>query len=357
MAGETQNISELADKVSKGIFKWLKWEQVGTTNENFTCLKQQEHSATSGTHPNDVVFKYKDPYLNRNIFLNIDLKSYTKGSITATLMRGALVSLANTIDCAYGSKEWKDRYSFIPGISEIRGMLFVYNHDGNFDQNFYDVFNKNYNPNYNPNIESKKKTVNLDNIPLKQGQKIHIIEPRVINYLQSIITDLALLSSDGKFPLNNKFQFFYPDLCLHKASGSPSDHPATVELITGPFLILKHNDVYQYDEDIIEKTKTYNHGYVIYYNGEGSNEYEFVYIFDTLSKYQLLDGNEKIRIRIVNPNIYKDVRAIFTKAKNTYCEEWGFDSHKMEIINQIEFNQVEFTKPNFSSIEIGWERK
>ncbi len=231
-------------------------------------------------------------------------------------------------------------------------MLFVYNHDGEFDRSFYDVFYQSY----NSETDKTKRGINLDNIPLKQGQKIHVIEPRTINYLQSIITDLSQLSHNREFPLGKNYQFFYPDLSLHKVSGSPEEHPATVELLTGPFLIIKHNDVKHCDEETLEWKTTYKHGYVIYYNGEGSNELEFVYILDTLSKYQLLDGNEKIRIRIVHPSIYKDVRSIFMRAKETYCREWGFDEHKKTIIDAIDFHQVEFTKPHFSSVEIGWER-
>lgn len=352
MAGETQNISEMAELLSERLFKWFKWDIVGATNENFQCVKQEQHNSKTGKHPVDVVFSYQDPYLNRTIYLNTDLKSYVKGSITAHSMRKALVSLAHTIDCAEGSKEWKERYLYKSGSSEVRGMLFVYNHDGDFDQSFYDIFNQS---NKSDN-DKKTRGINLDSIPLKQGQKIHIIEPRTINYLQSIITDLTTLSHDFKFPQGNDYQFFYPDQSLHKVNGTPKDHPATIELLTGPFLIIKHNDVFSYDFIADKKEKKYDHGYIIYYNGEGCNEFEFIYILDTLSKYQLLDGNEKIRIRIVNPNIYKDVRSIFMKAKDTYSREWGFDEHRKDIINSIEFNQVEFTKPMFSSIEIGWER-
>ncbi|EJO2872340.1 hypothetical protein QIG09_17285 [Klebsiella pneumoniae] len=352
MAGETQNISLMADKISSELFKWFKWEQVGTSNENFKCLKTDEHSTKSDTHPNDVVYKYHDPYLNRTVFFNTDLKSYAKGSITATSMRNALTSLANAIDCAEGSKEWKDRYSYITGSSEVRGLLFAYNHDGNFDQSFYDIFHS-----VKDTTEAKgKRGINLDNLPLKQGQKIHIIEPRVINYLQSVITDLTKLSHQGTFPLGTNYQFYYPDLTLHKVSGLPENLPATIESLTGPFFIIKHGDVKRLNEKTEEVEKSYDHGYVIYYNGEGNNEYEFIYIFDTLSKYQLLDGNEKIRIRLIHPNIYKDVRGIYMRAIETYSREWGFDEHKRSIIESIEFELVDFTKPTFSSVEIGWER-
>ncbi|EJS0044198.1 hypothetical protein NZR18_004432, partial [Salmonella enterica] len=346
-------ISAMAEKISSDLFKWFKWELVGPTNENFPCMKKDQHKTLAGTHPTDVVFSYKDPYLNRTIFLNTDLKSYIKGSITATKMRNALVSLANSIDCAQGCKEWKERYSYKSGASEVRGMLFVYNHDGDFDQSFYDVFYQSH----NTETDKKKRGINLDNIPVRAGQKIHIIEPRTINYLQSIICDLSQLSHKREFPLGKKYQFFYPDLSLHKVSGSPEELPATVELLTGPFLIIKHNDVRHCNEETSQWETTFKHGYIIYYNGEGKNELEFIYILDTLSKYQLLDGNENIRIRIVNPNIHKDVRSIFMRAKDSYCQEWGFDEHKKTIIDAIDFQQVEFTKPRFSSVEIGWERQ
>ncbi|MFI3311181.1 hypothetical protein [Ewingella allii] len=352
MAGETHNISLMADKVTAELFKWFKWEQVGSSNENFDCLKKDEHTNKSGTHPNDVVFKYHDPYLNRTVFFNTDLKSYAKTSMTATAMRNALSSLANSIDCAEGSKEWKDRYSYISGSSEVRGLLFAYNHDGNFDQLFYDVFHA-----IKETKDVKgKKGMNLDNLPLKQGQKIHIIEPRTINYLQSVITDLTKLSHLGTFPNGSNYQFYYPDLTLHKVSGIPEELPATIESLTGPFFIIKHNDVKRLNESTGNIEKTYEHGYVIYYNGEGKDQYEFIYIFDTLSKYQLLDGNEKIRIRLIYPNIFKDVRGIYNTAIETYSREWGFDKYKRSIIESIEFDLVDFTKPSFSSVEIGWER-
>ncbi|WP_427193214.1 hypothetical protein [Serratia marcescens] len=352
MAGETQNISVMADKVSSELFRWFKWEQVGTSNENFKCLKNEEHGTKSGTHPNDVVFKYHDPYLNRTVFFNIDLKSYAKGSITATSMRNALSSLAYSIDCAEGSKEWKERYSYITGSSEVRGLLFAYNHDGEFDQLFYDVFRTVK----EAHGVKGKRGINLDNLPLKQGQKIHIIEPRTINYLQSVISDLAKLSHLGEFPQGDNYQFYYPDLSLHKVSGSPENLPATIESLTGPFFIIRHGIVKQYIEKKGSVEETFQQGYIIYYNGEGKDEHEFVYVFDTLSKYQLLDGNEKIRIRLIHPNIFKDVRGIYNRAIETYSREWGFDSHKRSIIEAIDFNVVDFTKPSFSSTEIGWER-
>ncbi len=352
MAGETANISEMAELVSEEIFKWFKWELVGTTNQNFSCIKKEEHKNSTGNHPTDVVFRYFDPYLNRHVYFNTDLKSYASGSITPTSMRNALVSLARSIDCAESSREWQERYCYDSGNYEIRGLLFVYNHDDKFDQHFYDVFfGKKHKKKKNLKEDESERGINIANLPIKKGQKIHIIEPRVINYLKSVITDIKSLCFEKKIPQDN-YHYYYPDLILHKANGNPNDMPATIEALTGPFFIIKHGPVIKQSKNTEETIS--ESGYVIYYNGEGSNELEFIYIFDTLSKLQLLDGKSNIKIRLVNPNRYPEIKSVYEKAKNSYALEWGFDEYKKSIIDCIDFHIIDFYSYKFSSIEIGW---
>ncbi len=349
MSGETANIAMMAEKISEDLFKWFRWERVGTTNQNFPCHKKEIHKTKSESHPCDVVFRYHDPYLNHFVYLNTDLKSYAKGSITATAMRTALVSLAESIDCAEGGPSWQESYEYAHGASEVRGMLFVYNHDGDFDQNFYDVFKT------IPatDVKQGRRGIDIDNIPITRGQKIHIFEPRTINYLQSIISDIHKLSYEKKFPSNNDYHFYYPDLILHKVNGSPETLPATVESLTGPYFIIKHGATYTFSDDGV-KTLTNEEGYIIYYNGEGRKSLEFIYIFDTLSKLQLLNSKSNIRLRLIHPNLNHDVKAIYRKAIETYVMDWGFDDYKKSIITSIKFETIEFIKPKFSQIELGW---
>jgi len=128
--GETAGIAELANKISKELFEWFKWERVPVLDQNFRCVKQEKHAPrkkTDHTHPVDVVFHYVDPYLGRRVLLNTDLKSYAKGSISASAIRSALRSLAQTIDCACVSEEWSGRYDLTNESLDVRGMLFVYN--------------------------------------------------------------------------------------------------------------------------------------------------------------------------------------------------------------------------------------
>lgn len=45
MAGEVANITEVAVKVTKDIFKWFKWDAVPIMDENFDCHKVDKHKA------------------------------------------------------------------------------------------------------------------------------------------------------------------------------------------------------------------------------------------------------------------------------------------------------------------------
>ena len=43
MAGETANVAEVANKVSKEILEWFKWEKIPLMDENFKCHKPEQH--------------------------------------------------------------------------------------------------------------------------------------------------------------------------------------------------------------------------------------------------------------------------------------------------------------------------
>lgn len=351
---ETAEIAEMANKVSEELFEWFKWEKIPVMDQNFDCHKKDKHFSGTDenhlkTHPVDVVFKYRDPYSGVFVYLNTDLKSYKKNSITTTQIRGALRSLACTIDCAAGSPEWKEKYCLDQNPFEVRGMLFVYNHDGEFDKAFYDLFN--------PKSNSKGKLsggIDLSKIPIAKNQKIHIFEPTMINYMQTIISDMNDLHHRGSFPKEDYF-FYYPDQNLHKClGGNEKLNPATVEAITAPFLFVKHDEIDSYNEKTKKVEQTYGRGLVIYFNRNGSNEYEFVYLFDILSKFQLLNKELKIRIRVASQNPDKNIQSKYKKAINIYSRDWNFDDNKKSLLDNIEFKVITRTKSIFSTHELAW---
>lgn len=360
---ETGPIAEIADRVSKELFKWFKWERVPLKDRNFGCLKKQKHAPTKKqehTHPVDIVFTYHDPYLNTTIIFNTDLKSYKKTTITPINIRGALKSLAQTIDCARVSPEWRQRYD-TKGNSEIRGLLFVYNHDAEYDDNFQRFLN--------PSKQNKKdaNSIPVDNpeevrgltaetLPLEANQLIHIIEPKTVSYMATIVADIDRLHASGKFPKLN-YHFFYPDLKLHKTHSDKNFRPATIEMICGPFFVVEHDEVIKYDEIAKASKEVFGPGYIIYYNRPGNSHLEFMYLFDVLSGYQILDGSSILRIRVAHSSPNLDIRSNYRKAIEMYIHDWGFDEYKKSRLEDIELEIIEFQKSSFSRQDIGWEIK
>lgn len=354
--GETGPIAEIANKVAKEVFKWFRWERVPLRDQNFKCLKQKKHAPTKKkehTHPVDVVFKYDDPYLNRVVLFNTDLKSYKKDSITAPNIRPALKSLAQTIDCARVSPEWRDQYDE-SGSGDIRGLLFVYNHDAEYDSNFarYLVPPK---PRDKQASTDNEKSLNVDSLPLEAGQMIHIVEPRTIAYMTTIVADAYRMHAEGTFPAKN-YYFYYPELKLHRTHGHRNRRPATIEMICGPFLIVEHEAVVKHDEETNKTETSFPPGVVIFYNRAGNTHYEFLYLFDLLSSYQMLDGDSVLRIRVLHHAPHPHIRSNFHKAIQDYVHDWGFDDYKKDRLESIDLALVEIQKTSFSQKDIGWDR-
>jgi hypothetical protein len=351
LMAETSNIAQMAEKISDDLFKWFKWDRLIPRDLNFKCHKGEKHASSTRekkTHPVDVLFKYKDPYSGKDVLFNTDLKSFKRGSISAGNIKDALYSLARTIECADGSADWRTKYSMNSANYEIRGLLFVYNHDGLYENSFTELFK--------PTINRTGKLtggIKIGNIPLRPDQQLHIIEPLRIQYMRTIISDMNKLHHEGTFP-ENDYTFYYPDLLQHKLRGDNKKHPATIEVLTGPFVIIKHGDIKKYNESEDQLETRYKEGFVIYYNQKGEEPMEFVYLFDMLSNFQLLRGECNFRIRVACKDPFEDIMSSYYTAIEMYLLSWGNDEFKKKILDGIEFEIIEQTKDVFSTNAIGW---
>lgn len=343
---------DLAKLISNKIFEKFKWRQYGPTDQDFPCEDEANHKPadkkTGHKHPVDVVFQYKDPYLNKTIYLNTDLKSYSKGALNNKMIESGLSSLAKTIYCASLSAKWSERYVTNVGQYEVRGMLFVYNHDNDFEHDFYNFFHPE-----KPKTGNRAAAVDLDKIPLKPNQQIHIIEPKTINYLMSVVSDMNEMIAELKFP-RGSYGFFYPQLTFHKVLTSQEYLPATVETLTSPFMIIKHGPVVEYDRDRGTDAIVYPEGYVVYYNRPGSSELEFSYLLDALSNCQILNAKNNIRIRVAGQHKSDSIRSNFTRALEKYAHEWGYDEEAREKLFTIELHIVPIQKEFYSTEERSW---
>ena len=326
---ETSNIAEIAARLSKDIFKHFLWATHPKTDDNFECTNDK-HVGDGGkpknTHPGDVVFHYRDPYLRKTVYLHTDLKSYAENSINATGLRGAFRSLCMTIDCARRSDTWRTKYSVDDGEAhEVRGLLFVHNHDNGYEKSFYNAVEK----------------VNLQALPVAPGTQLHYLGPHDIQRLFSIANDILRLKGDDNLP--SSYTFYYPDLVMTRRQGDVWDQAATIETLTAPYIIIRHAAT--------EKTVS---GYVIYYNAPASCPEEFEYFLDCLSRFQMLDSDERILLRITHPDAPNDLKSIFLTARKKYVKAWGFDPAREQILAQIQIERIASAISTYNPGDMGW---
>lgn len=332
---ETANISLIANKIANDIFKVFFWEMHAQQDTNFACVSD-EHRTENGTkklsHPGDVVFHYLDPYLNKRVYLHTDLKSYKKSTLQQSKIRDSLKSLAMTVECAAISESWRSKFLPIDTeVYEVRGLLFVANHDGKATDGFSRLLHG----------------ISKSNIQVAKGQTLHVLGPSEITSLFSIATDIKLRVHDKK--LSPLYRFFYPDLTLWKRHTADDLRiGATIEMLLSPYFILRY-------PAITEDGQTINPpGSLVYYSREGATVDEFVYLLDSLSRYQLVNSKDQIRIVAFKRERSSELKNNFEKAKNRYCQMWGFEGERASEIQAITIDSLCQISPNYSPDEIGW---
>jgi len=344
---------QIAKIVSENLLDLFKWNQYGPYDQDFPCRKEEKHldkeKSQKHTHPVDVVYGYRDPYSNKNVLFNTDLKSYGEGSINSRMIEDALTSLAKTIDCAENSQKWQEKYAIPTGDFEVRGLLFVYNHDNKQQKEFYEFF---YPQKKTGTKGRPTKPVQLSNIPVPKDKKIHFVEPILISYWMTIAADINEMVRKGTFP-RTEYGFYYPQLTFHKVVSAEKYMPATIELLSSPFIIIKHDEVVDYSTP--KKRTLYDEGYIVYYNREAKSDNEFLYLLDLLSKYQLLNAENTIRLKVPQINADSSARSYFKRALDKYAHEWGFDNDMKEQVLNIELEMIPYTRSFYSSENIGWK--
>lgn len=323
---ETINIAEIANKLSKDIFEVFKWDSHPVKDENFKCHTESHFTREDATHPCDVVFYYEDPYLNKTVYFNTDLKSYGKESITASKVRSALMSLSKTIECARNSEDWRSKFSITSAEKyEIRGLLFVHNHDGNYLSSFSNIIDK----------------IDFTRMHIEPYTMIHFIAPNDIQRLYSIGNDIIRMIAQDD--MSKEYTFYHPDLVMFRRLSDVWGQAATIESLVGPFFSLKHKGT--------EKIKP---GYVVFYNRAGDTVEEFVYFLDYLSRYQMMESDTSIQVKVTHMTPSKNLRSNFLTAKKQYVQAWGFDEARENILKGVNINEVTSVTTTYNPGEMGW---
>lgn len=330
MGGETTNIMEMAEIISRCIFSRFGWKITGPKNENFECVQSEKHKKNQNpSHPVDVVFEYDDPFTGQRQYFLTDLKSYASGSILAKKTRKTIIDLSKAVDCANISQEWQDRYINAELNWSVHGLLFMYNHDGEFDQDFSKYL-----------IETKPSVLHLPS-----SSKLYVIGPDRISYLLNVLNDIDGERGRGALPPNDKIEFWYPDLVKMRPA-SKIGVIANIELIMGPWQVLQYEKI---DDGAITK------GTYIYYDGKGISPKEFEFLMDFSFKNQLVEKNSCISIRM--PNAVPNAQQNFELAKDNIFRHFHCFPEIKKRIDQFKFNKVDIVRKQFSTVEIGMEAR
>lgn len=323
---ETVNIAKMAEKLSKELLAEFFWNKMGPTNINWPCEDQEGHKTK--THPSDVVFYYDEPYTQARTYINCDLKSYAKGSITLGSIRSAIESLARALSCAEKSEAFRTNFFHEHISPEICGLLFVYNHDGEYDKDFSTLLGQ---------IKNEK-------LDIPSQSKIVVLGPSDIYWLNNIHHEVVYMRGGAaELPNKEHCRYFYPHLVIRKNVQLEHARAATLEMLTAPWVILSYTN----------PKKQNRKGFVIFYRKRGESVDEFLYLIDYLMNYQVLVKDTDVFIKTLDA--HPSAAAHFSKAKDQYVEGYEGGADISERLNAIQFAQINNVRTRFSDIELGME--
>jgi hypothetical protein len=323
--GENINIANMASKVASEVFEVLGWTRAGPQDQNWTCVDETHSRAT---HPADVVFHYDDPYRPDRVYWNVDLKSYAAGTINRAKLGGAISSLGRAVSCANVSPSWRQLYVENEDVNYVcDGLLFIYNHDGEYDARFPELL----------------ASVDPANFAVAANRRIAILGPAEVADLVNIATDLTLMRGKGEIPHDKlATEFWYPDLVRPKRH-LQSRSAATIEMLTGPWVTIH----------VAPERNGGSRRFIVYYRDAGATVEEFKYLLDSFFRFQILaiDKEASIDIRLVRSG--SDALTNFRKARESISSSlYGFARDPLQ---RVQCGLVTNITKRFSEVELGFE--
>jgi len=326
---ETDNIKRIGELVAEEIFSTFNWEKCNFQDNNWKCETPKKHrsaQAEKHTHPSDAVFYYFDPYRGKTIYLNFDFKSYAKSSLESYKAIKDLRSLGKALECANISEEFKNLYVKQGDPHFIDGVLFVYNHDGEYDKDFDSHLSK----------QIPKSGIKS----LKGSNRLFVLGPQDIVELYSIANHFTKFKGT-KVETHQSSGFYSPDLQISKVQAENKVGPATIEMLTSPWIISK---VIADDITIL-----------VYLKAKEMSIKAFKYLLDAILQFQLLDDNYSVLVI----DIYSSPERIqyFNSAQREYAENsHGVNDESIKQfktrLSRISYHSSPLTKPSFFELEV-----
>jgi len=323
---ENENIARQAEILAGELFAEFFWERVGPTNHDWPCETPEEHGVT--THPCDVVFYYDEPYSAQRTYVHCDLKSYAKGSIKSPAIKTALISLGKQISCADKSTQWQEKHAHDYVTYSICGLLFVYNHDGEYDADF----------------NASLAFVANESLQLPRGKKVFVLGPKEIFWLDNVSNEIQRMRGKRvpELPGAEHCSYYHPQLVRKANLQVKKAKSATLETLTSPIIILEARDPRGSAQRKI----------IVFYSRAGEVADEFIYLIDVIRKYELLDERTQVVIKTLNASPISS--PTFQKSQQQYIEGLsGTSTDLSEYVLNIKYEPISEIKTTYSSIDLG----
>lgn len=347
---ETASTAKIAEDKSKEMLAFFKWKIYPSSLENrdYNCQDTERHfpEGDYDKHPLDMVYSYIHPYTGSHVYFYTDLKSYTATSISPSKIRETLNSLGKSISCASCNEQWRIDFADPEFLGDIRGLLFLLNHDGDYSS---DILSKlNVVAKFDKELHrGTSSSISVENLHIDACQFVHLIDPTVVVYMQTIREDIKKLRGELKFPFgNNNYYFFYPNLEIHRTQGEEVSFPATIETICGPYLIIGNYLTEYPDPNEPSKIITFTPNFIVYYRLDGSSQDEFLFLIDQLSRFQMFNNKKLINVRQIHLSPDENAEVNFNNALIEYNKIWSVNGLAPITEGQLTFDQI----PNLEKI-------
>ena len=212
-------------------------------------------------------------------------------------------------------------------------MLFVYNHDGDYDKSF-DEFVSN---------------MKYEELRVPKGTRLILFGPQEIRWLDNIRYEIVYMRGKKQLPEAGDCSYKYPELMRRKNVQPSLARAATVEMLTGPWILLEHGPI-----PAAMNVAASTGGIVVFYKGKGENTEEFLYLIDSLMSYQMIKPNVRIRIRLLDAADHAQKN--FRHAQDEYIKLYGGGTEIETLLRAIEFGSIANVHTSFSTEDIGYFR-
>lgn len=140
--------------------------------------------------------------------------------------------------------------------------------------------------------------------------------------------------------------FYYPQLVEHRQIRGENQCAATLEVLSGPWIILKFH-----------RTKNSDVGFIVYWRDASANVDDFIYFIDYMRQNDMLNESQTVEIRYIDKDT--DNPSKFQSAQQQYAEQIAGAAQEAgslaAAVRELKFTPINQVISTFSTEQIGME--